>query len=71
MMRLTQLSPVAAAGRPAANLALTGVEIAELVDQITVATNHFRHQVAAALFCDPSRFIADEPSHRVFVARQQ
>ena len=48
-----------------------GVYLAELFHQIAVATNHLRHQVAAALFCDPSGFIADEPSHRVFVPRQQ
>jgi hypothetical protein len=59
------------AGRPTAHLALARIEIAELFDQASVATNDLCHQILPPLLGYSNRFILQEPSDRGLVTSKQ
>jgi hypothetical protein len=71
VMGLTKLSLVVSARRPVADLTLAGIQLAELQDQIAIATRGLRNQVLTAFFGEAGRLVPDEPGNCILIARQQ
>ena len=70
MVRFAYLSPIMGPGCPPTNLTFTCIEVAELVNEIAVATNRFSHKVTAAFLGDTGWFVMKKTCNGVLLTGQ-